>query len=108
MKKQDSKKGQVVWLAGLPLVLHYSINSLCAMEARADMPLDKLMNYHFSATRLLLWAGLRQNYRYLTEWDAGELITEHLQRGGTLQEVIELCAESLQASGLLEGKSEED
>ena len=102
MDKQEDKKGQVVWLAGLPLVLHYTINSLCAMEARADMPLDELMHHHFSATRLLLWAGLRQNYRYLTVWDAGELITEHLQRGGTLQEVIELCADSLRASGLLE------
>ncbi|MBQ6123304.1 MAG: hypothetical protein IJI59_16440 [Clostridia bacterium] len=102
MDKHEDKKGQVVWLAGLPLVLHYTINSLCAMEARADMPLDELMHHHFSATRLLLWAGLRQNYRYLTVWDAGELITEHLQRGGTLQEVIELCADSLRASGLLE------
>lgn len=102
MEKQRDRKEQVVWLAGLPLVLHYSINSLCAMEARADMPLDKLMNLHFSATRLLLWAGLRQNYRYLTVWDAGELISEHLQRGGTLQEVIELCADSLRASGLME------
>ena len=102
MDKHEDKNGQVVWLAGLPLVLHYTINSLCAMEARADMPLDKLMHHHFSATRLLLWAGLRQNYRYLTVWDAGELITAHLQRGGTLQEVIELCADSLRASGLLE------
>lgn len=102
MEKQRDRKEQVVWLAGLPLVLHYSINSLCAMEARADMPLDKLMNLHFSATRLLLWAGLRQNYRYLTVWDAGELISEHLQRGGTLEEVIDLCADSLRASGLME------
>ena len=102
MDKHEDKKGQVVWLAGLPLVLHYTINSLCAMEARADMPLDELMHHHFSATRLLLWAGLRQKYRYFTVWDAGELITEHLQRGGTLQEVIELCADSLRASGLIE------
>jgi len=105
LEKQRNKKGQIVWLAGLPLVLHYTVNSLCAMEARADMPLDKLMNHHFSATRLLLWAGLCQNYRCLTVWDAGELITEHLQRGGTLQEVIELCADSLRASGLLEEKN---
>jgi len=105
LEKQRNKKGQIVWLAGLPLVLHYTVNSLCAMEARADMPLDKLMNHHFSATRLLLWAGLCQNYRCLTVWDAGKLITEHLQRGGTLQEVIELCADSLRASGLLEEKN---
>jgi hypothetical protein len=95
-------KGQVVWLAGLPLLLHYSVNSLCAMESRADLPLDELMNHPFSAARLLLWAGLRQNYRCLTVWDAGELVTEHLQRGGTLEEVIELCADSLRASGLLD------
>ena len=102
MDKHEDKKGQVVWLAGLPLVLHYTINSLCAMEAKAGIPLDRLLNYPFSAARLLLWAGLRQNYRCLTVWDAGELVTEHLQRGGTLEEVIELCADSLRASGLLD------
>ena len=102
MEKRNDMKGQVVRLAGLPLVLHYSVNSLCAMEARSDLPLDKLMNHPFSAARLLLWAGLRQNYRCLTVWDAGELVTEHLQRGGTLEEVIELCADSLRASGLLD------
>ena len=102
MEKRNNKKGQVVCLAGLPLLLHYSVNSLCAMEARADLPLDELMNHPFSAARLLLWAGLRQNYRCLTVWDAGELVTEHLQRGGTLEEVIELCADSLRASGLLD------
>jgi hypothetical protein len=95
-------KGQTVLLAGLPLVLDYSLNSLCAMEAKAGIPLDRLLNYPFSAARLLLWAGLRQNYRCLTVWDAGELVTEHLQRGGTLEEVIELCADCLRASGLLD------
>ena len=106
MKKRTDEGGRIVWLAGLPLVLHYSINSLCAMEARAGMPLDRLLNHHFSATRLLLWAGLWRNYPGLTVWDAGELIAEHLQRGGTLEDVIDACAEGLRASGLLDGELE--
>lgn len=106
VKKRTDEGGRIVWLAGLPLVLHYSINSLCAMEARAGMPLDQLMRHHFSATRLLLWAGLRWNYPKLTVWDAGELIAEHLQRGGTLEDVIDACAEGLRASGLLDGELE--
>ena len=49
MEKQNNMKEQVVWLAGLPLLLHYSVNSLCAMESQADLPLDELMNHPFSA-----------------------------------------------------------
>ena len=107
MAKRSDKGGYVVWLGGVPMVLHYSINSLCAMEARAGMSLDKLMHRQFSATRLLLWAGLCQNYRGLTVWDAGELIARHLEHGGTLEEVIEICAEGMRASGLLDDEAEE-
>jgi len=99
--KRTDEGGQIVWLAGLPMVLHYSMNSLCAMEARAGMPLDELMKHHFNAVRLLLWAGLRQGYPTLTLWDVGELIGEHLQRGGSLEAVIDACAAGLRASGLV-------
>ena len=44
MENQKNKKGQVIWLAGLPLVLHYSVNSLCAMEARYNGPHVKTSN----------------------------------------------------------------
>ena len=107
MKRQTDKGGRVIWLAGLPLKLNYSVNSLCAMEKQAGMPLDELMKHHFSATRLLLWAGLYPGYPGLTVWDAGELISKHLQRGGTLDEVVTFCADALRASGLLEGDGEE-
>ena len=106
MKKRTDKGAYIVWLGGLPVVLQYSINSLCAMEARAGMPLDRLMNHQFSATRLLLWAGLRQNYPGLTVWDAGELIGAHLLRGGTLEDVIDVCADGLRVSGLIDGDGE--
>ncbi len=103
MKRRRVKGGSLIWLAGKPLVMYYTINSLCAMEARAGIPLDELMDYHFSATRLLLWAGLRYCYPGVTVWDAGELIGKHLQHGGTLEEVIDICADGLRASGLIDG-----
>ena len=103
MSKETDKGSRIVWLAGFPLVLSYSVNSLCAMEIRAGMPLDALMDLHFSATRLLLWAGLRQAHPSITVPDAGELIDEHLRQGGSLADVIDACAEGLRASGLLDG-----
>lgn len=90
-----------IMLAGRPLTLRYSINSLCDLEDRAGMPLDRLMNRQFTATRLLLWAGLRQCQPDLTVWDVGELIGEYLQAGGSLEGIIKLCADGLQEAGLL-------
>lgn len=103
VKRRKVKGGTLVWMAGKPVLMHYTMNSLCAMEARAGMPLDELMDHHFSATRLLLWAGLRDCYPGVTVWDAGELISKHLQRGGTLEEVIDICARGLRKSGLIDG-----
>ena len=109
MKKRTDEGGHVVWLAGMPLVLHYSINSLCAMEIRAGMPLDRLMNHHFSATRLLLWAGLHDAHPDMTVRDAGNLIGEHLLRGGSLEDIAQACADGLRAAGLMgDPKAPED
>ena len=88
-----------------PRTLLFDLNAFAELEDKfgsLDQAFQKMQQGSVKATRTLLWAGLRQNYRCLTVWDAGELITEHLQRGGTLEEVIELCADSLRASGLLD------
>ena len=103
MEKRTDRGGYIIWLSGMPLMLRYTLNDLCAMEVWAGMPLDELMNRHFSATRLLLWAGLRHCYPGVTVWDAGELIGKHLQHGGTLDEVIDICADGLRVSGLIDG-----
>ena len=91
---------QNVEIAGRALQLRYSVNSLCALEDRAGMSIDRLMNRQFSATRLLLWAGLAQDQPELTVRDVGELIGEHLRRGGGLEEIVDLCAEGLREAGL--------
>ena len=86
-------------IAGRPLRLRYSVNSLCEVEDRAGMPIDRLMNRQFSATRLLLWAGLCEAQPELTVSDVGELIGESLLRGGSLEAIVDLCAEGLREAG---------
>lgn len=101
MEKRTDKGERIVWLAGMPLALRYTVNSMCALEARAGMPIDRLMDRHFSATRLLLWAGLYHNHPELTVYEAGELIGEHMSGGGSLEDIVEACADGLRAAGLL-------
>ena len=91
-----------VEIGGWPLKLRYSVNSLCEVEDRAGMPIDRLMNRQFSATRLLLWAGLTQCQPELSVRDAGDLITAAMQQGDSLERIVELCADGLRAAGLLQ------
>ena len=89
-----------VELAGRPLRLRYTVNSLCDLEEKAGMPIDRLMDRQFSATRLLLWAGLTHCQPELTVTDVGNLIGRELQMGGTLEDIVDLCADGLRAAGL--------
>ena len=88
-------------IAGRLMRLCYTINTLCALEDRAGMPIDRLMDRQFSATRLLLWAGLTHCQPELTVTDVGNLIGRELQMGGTLEDIVDLCADGLRAAGLL-------
>ena len=90
-----------VEIAGRPLRLRYSVNSLCEVEDRAGMPIDRLMNRQFSATRLLLWAGLTEEQPGLTVADVGALIGQSLLSGGSLEAIVELCADGLRAAGFI-------
>ena len=98
---------KIIEIAGRGLRMRYTINSLCAVEDRAGLPLDRLLDRQFSATRLLLWAGLRQCQPELSLWDVGELIGESLLAGGALEDIVDLCAEGLRAAGLLAGDGRE-
>lgn len=90
-----------VELAGRPLRLRYTVNSLCALEEKAGMPIDRLMDRQFSATRLLLWAGLNPCQPELTVTDVGALIGREVLMGGSLEDIVDLCADGLRAAGLL-------
>lgn len=86
-------------VAGKCLRMKYTVNSLCAVEDRAGQPLDLLMNRQFSAARLLFWGGLTECQPELSVADAGNLIGSHIAAGGTLEEIIDLCAEGLKDAG---------
>ena len=105
MKEEMKDRGIAIELAGRPLEIRYTINSLCELEDRAGMPIDRLMNRQFSATRLLLWAGLRLCQPELSVWDVGNLIGEHLLSGGSLEDIVDRCAEGLRAAGLMGGEA---
>ena len=102
MQNHIDNRAKAVQIAGRELLLRYTINSLCDLEDRAGMPIDRLMNRQFSATRLLLWAGLTQCQPELSVRDAGDLITAAMQQGDSLERIVELCADGLRAAGLLQ------
>lgn len=86
-------------IGGRALVLYYTVNALCAVEERAGGSLDHLMERQFSATRLLLWGGLLEKQPEITLCEAGRLISDHISGGGTLEQVVNLCAEALDEAG---------
>ena len=45
---------------GRELRLKYTFNSICAIEDRAGMPLEKLMSRRFTPVRLLFWGALTE------------------------------------------------
>lgn len=86
-------------IAGRSFILYYSVNALCAVEERAGGSLDQLMERQFSATRLLLWGALMEKQPEITLQQAGELIGAHIASGGTLEEIVNLCAQALESAG---------
>lgn len=91
-----------VEIAGKAYRLCYSVNALCEMESRAGGSLENLMERQFTATRLLLWGGLMELQPQLTLAGAGEIIGEHLRGGGSLEEIVEICAEGLDEAGFFQ------
>ena len=88
-----------VEIGGRAVALYYTVNALCAVEERAGGSLDHLMERQFTATRLLLWGGMLDGQPELTLADAGRIIGDHLAKGGTLEQIVEFCAEGLRRAG---------
>lgn len=86
-------------IAGRSVILRYTVNAMCAVEDAAGGALEDIMERQFTAARLLLWGGMLDGRPETTLSEAGELIGEHLARGGTLEEVVEACAEAMRRAG---------
>ena len=96
---KDEIEARTVTVAGREFKLRFTVNSLCALEDRAGMSIDRLMDRQFSATRLLLWAGLAEEQPELTVRYVGALIGSHVAGGGSLEDLVELCADGLREAG---------
>lgn len=88
-----------VEIAGQLYRLSYSVNALCEVERLAGGSLDLLMERQFSACRLLLWGALTQHQAGITLEGAGEIISDHIRMGGSLEDIVNLCAEALSEAG---------
>lgn len=90
-------------IAGETVRLRYTIGSMCAMEDRAGGALEALLDRPFTAARLLLWGGMIAARPQTTLAEAGERIDAHIAAGGSLEEIVEACAEALRRAGFLDG-----
>lgn len=88
-----------VEIGGEPVILRYTVNSMCAMEDLAGGALDAVLERQYTAARLLLWAGMLAKQPDVTLIRAGELIGAHIASGGTLEQVVEACAEGMRRAG---------
>ncbi|NLF28279.1 MAG: hypothetical protein GX592_10305 [Clostridiales bacterium] len=88
-------------IAGRALVLRYTVNSMCVVEEMAGGSLLDALNSDFTAARLLFWGALMDRQQGITLREAGELIDEHLKGGGSLNEIVDRCAEALRRAGFL-------
>lgn len=86
----------------------YTVNGLCMIEKLAGMPIDRLMDRQFSATRLLVWGGLVADIPNLTVREAGEILQEHVAGGGKMEDIVEICADGLRESGFMRNQLEKE
>lgn len=88
-----------VEIGGKPVALRYTVNAMCAIEDACGGALDAVMERQFTAARLLLWGGMLEGRPEATLKEVGELIGAHLKTGGTLEEIVEHCAEGMKRAG---------
>ena len=88
-----------VQLGGREVRLRYTVNAMCAVEERAGSALERLTDRQFTATRLLLWGGMLEAEPEATPEMAGEIISRHMERGGSLDDIVDACAAAMRDAG---------
>lgn len=88
--------------------LRYDLNALADFEQETGMGFAQLMNTRaiFATARALLWAGLKHEDRGLTVEAVGTLLSEYVQRGGTIDEVLQAAFSAATEQGAF-GKPED-
>lgn len=87
--------------------LRYDLNALADFEQEVGMGFAQLMKSRaiFATTRAMLWAGLKHEDSSLTIERVGELLTQYMQLGGRVDEVLQTTFKAAMDQGAL-GKPE--
>ncbi|MDD6882697.1 MAG: hypothetical protein PUD50_03220 [Eubacteriales bacterium] len=93
-------------LGGQEISLRYTVNAMCAVEDRAGGALERLTDRQFTATRLLLWGGMLSERPDTTLQEAGEIISRHMEQGGSLDEIVDVCAMAMRDAGFFHRAAE--
>lgn len=91
-------------VAGRQLRLRYTFNSVCAVEDMAGTGLDEVMSRKFVPLRLIFWGALTELQPEITLHEAGEIIGAHIEGGGKMDDIAQMCMEALNRAGFGEGK----
>lgn len=93
-------------LGGQEISLRYTVNAMCAVEDRAGGALERLTDRQFTATRLLLWGGMLSERPDTTLQEADEIISRHMEQGGSLDEIVDVCAMAMRDAGFFHRAAE--
>ena len=88
-----------VRLGGQEVRLRYTVNAMCTVEERAGGALERLSDRQFTATRLLLWGGMLEERPEITLEQAGDIISRHMEQGGSMDEIVDICAQAMRDAG---------
>lgn len=91
-------------LGGVPLIMYYSVNAMCEVEALIGKPIDEALENQFTVARLLLYGALIEKQPDMTLKRAGELMSEHIRRGGTLDDIVDYLCEALYLAGFIKDR----
>lgn len=101
---------KVLKIEGRDYIIHYSINSLVAMEERTGKPFTTLFDNEngigIGTLRTIIYYGLTSKQRNLTPADAGDIIDSLIAEGKTIVEISEMFLNELTAAlGMKEEES---
>jgi hypothetical protein len=98
-------------IAGQKLDIMFDLNAVCELEDEFNMGFFQIAKtwIGFKFTRATLRAALLFSNPDLTPKQAGQLLQEHCDKGGTMEEVTEQLLSALKDSGIMaEQKSVDD
>lgn len=83
--------------------LRFDLNALADFEQEVGMGFAQLMSSKaiFATARALLWAGLKHEDRTLTIERAGNLLTDYIQHGGAMDDVLSALFKAAMDQGAL-------